>query len=281
MHRTKSKLVSRQKTILIQIGFNFEVTSLAAGGDRCANARKGCGIRILDGSEREAGMNTFVQRVWGGGDGRSSRFHVENNRFMGVRQFRHLPTSLGLKMATRLFGTRPRLPWWPYPAVNAIEAVLEPDWRVLEFGSGRSTLWLADRCAAVVSIESSPVWAAFVQKKSEGCHGAVQVIYRDVEDYPDTGGFADASVDFCVIDGLFRYRCVENALRVIRPGGYLYLDTSESDRDEMVYTEENRERARQMLRQAAQDTGGDFTEYRGLLVGEMFAGEGILMRKGG
>lgn len=225
-------------------------------------------------------MNTFVQRVWGGRDGRLSRFHVEDNRFMGVGQFRHLPASLGLKMATRLFGTRPRRPWWPYPAVNAIEAVLQPDWRVLEFGSGRSTLWLADRCAEVVSIESSPVWAAFVQKKSENCQGAVEVVCRDVEDYPETRGYADASFDLCVIDGLFRYHCLENALRVIRPGGYLYLDTSESNRDELVYSEDGRHRALRMLREVARNTGGEFSEYRGLLVGEMFAGEGALVRKG-
>jgi hypothetical protein len=46
-------------------------------------------------------MNTFVQRVLGGGEGRLGRFHVEDNRFMGAGQLRRLPTSLGLKMATR------------------------------------------------------------------------------------------------------------------------------------------------------------------------------------
>ena len=46
-------------------------------------------------------MNTFVQRVLGGGEGRLGRFHVEDNRFMGAGQFRRVPTSLGLKMATR------------------------------------------------------------------------------------------------------------------------------------------------------------------------------------
>jgi SAM-dependent methyltransferase len=226
-------------------------------------------------------MNNFVQRVWGGGGGRVSRFHDESNRFMGVGQFRHLPTSLGMKVANRLFGTHPRLPGWPYPAVGAIEALLQPDWRVLEFGSGRSSLWLGDRCAEVVSIESSAVWAAYVQKKSEGCTGKVRVLQRDLEDYADTSEFADASFDFCVIDGLLRYRCVQSALRVIRPGGYIYLENSDSDKDALVYTDASHKRVvQQLMHQAAHDTGGELRECRGLVVGQVFAGKGILLRKG-
>lgn len=207
-------------------------------------------------------MNTFVQRM----------------RHAG--QLRHLPASLGIKMANRILGTHLRLPSWPYPAVGAIEALLQPDWRVLEFGSGWSTLWLADRCAEVVSIESSAVWAAFVEKKSETCGAAVQVINRDVEDYADTSAFADASFDLCIVDGLFRHSCFENALRVIRPGGYLYLDISEEPTDQLVYTSEDRRLLRQTVPRAARDTGGELRECRGLIVGQVFAGEGILMRKG-
>jgi len=225
-------------------------------------------------------MNTFIQRVWGASEARSSRFHDENNRFMGLDQFRHLPQSFGMKVATRLFGRHPRQPWWPYPAVRAISALVRPDWKVLEFGSGRSTVWLAQRCAEVVSIESTPVWAAFVQKQVEGCSGEVRVIQRDLESYADTSDFADASFDFCVIDGLVRFRCFENALRVVRPGGYIYLDDSDSDKDALVYRHEGRERVvQQMMCQAAADTGSELREYRGLIVGEVFAGEGLLMRK--
>ncbi|MEN3975980.1 methyltransferase domain-containing protein [Emcibacter sp. SYSU 3D8] len=226
-------------------------------------------------------MNTLVQRVLGTGYGRASRFHDGNNRFMGVGQLRHLPASVGMKVASRLIGSHLRLPGWPYPAVQAIERLVQPDWRVLEFGSGWSTLWLADRCAETVSIESSPVWAAFVQRKSESCRGKVQVIQRELEDYPDTAGFADASFDLCVVDGLCRHDCIENAMRVIRPGGYLYLDNSESGSDGLVYQDGGRQAVQRMVRDTARDTGGELREYRGLIIGEVFAGGGLLMRKGG
>ncbi len=227
-------------------------------------------------------MNNFVQRVLGRGEDRASRFHAVDNRFMGMAQFRHLPISLGIKMANRLLGTHQRLPAWPYPAMRAIETLLQPDWRVLEFGSGWSTLWLADRCAEVITIESSPVWAAFVAKKSETCGATVQVLQRELEDYTDTADFADASVDLCIVDGWFRHRCLENAVRLVRPGGWLYLDISESPRDEMVYADEGQRLAvLEAARQAAAASGGDLQAFRGLVVGEVVAGEGILMRKGG
>jgi predicted O-methyltransferase YrrM len=225
-------------------------------------------------------MNTFVRRVWSGAGRQGSR-HGDGSRFESVVQLRHLPRSLGMKMATRLFGTHARTPGWPYTAMSALARVIQPDWRVLEFGSGWSTLWLADRCAEVISVESSPVWAAFVDKKAEDCVGAVRVIQRELEDYADTGEFADGSVDLCVIDGLVRDQCFESALRVVRSGGYIYLDSSEPDNDPLAYPGPGRKEAVQrMMWQTATETGGELREYRGLIVGEVFSGGGVLLRKG-
>jgi len=193
-----------------------------------------------------------------------------------------LPQSLGLKVANRLFGHTPSAPRWPYPAVRALAALLQPDWRVLEFGAGRSTLWLADRCAEVVSIEGSTVWEAYIRKRAETCSGRVRVIRRDLEDYADTSAFGDASFDLCVIDGVARHRCFGNALRVVRPGGYIYLENSESDEDAALYQHEGDSvLVRRVMRQAASDTGADLREYRGLVVGEVRGGEGVLFRKPG
>lgn len=48
------------------------------------------------------------------------------------------------------------VPWWTYPAIDRVEAVLAERGdrcRVLEFGAGASTLWLARRCKEVHSVE--------------------------------------------------------------------------------------------------------------------------------
>ena len=48
------------------------------------------------------------------------------------------------------------IPWWTYPAIDRVEAFLADRGdrcRVLEFGAGASTLWLARRCKEVHSVE--------------------------------------------------------------------------------------------------------------------------------
>ena len=44
--------------------------------------------------------------------------------------------------------------------IKAIESLLEPTWHVLEYGSGGSTTWFAERVARVTSIEHNQQWAA-------------------------------------------------------------------------------------------------------------------------
>jgi predicted O-methyltransferase YrrM len=48
------------------------------------------------------------------------------------------------------------VPWWSYPAIDRVDALLAARGdrtRVLEFGAGASTAWLAKRCREVHSIE--------------------------------------------------------------------------------------------------------------------------------
>ena len=48
------------------------------------------------------------------------------------------------------------VPWWSYPAIDRVDAVLAgrgDRTRVLEFGAGASTAWLARRCREVHSVE--------------------------------------------------------------------------------------------------------------------------------
>lgn len=48
------------------------------------------------------------------------------------------------------------LPWWGYAAIQFIEERIRRDARALEFGSGNSTCWLAERVASIVTIENDP-----------------------------------------------------------------------------------------------------------------------------
>ncbi|PZS10133.1 MAG: FkbM family methyltransferase, partial [Chloroflexi bacterium] len=45
------------------------------------------------------------------------------------------------------------IPWFSYPALAWLDAVVTGSERVFEFGSGNSTVWFSRRVAEVVSVE--------------------------------------------------------------------------------------------------------------------------------
>jgi len=60
-------------------------------------------------------------------------------------------------------------PWYTLQSIKYIGSLISPDMKVLEYESGYSTLWWAERVAEVTSIERSRDWyerlkAALVQK---------------------------------------------------------------------------------------------------------------------
>jgi predicted O-methyltransferase YrrM len=107
----------------------------------------------------------------------------------------------------------------------------------LEFGSGRSTTWLAWRTARLVSVETDPRWYVVVQRRlaSAGLAGRVdcRLIPADEAKHPDPQrdayigvceGFSPSSLDYVLIDGLYRDLCAVRAVHLVRPGGMLILD---------------------------------------------------------
>ena len=55
------------------------------------------------------------------------------------------------------------VPWWSYGVTDFVESRLRNSMRVLEFGAGGSTTWLASRVQHVVAVENDPQWAAIVR----------------------------------------------------------------------------------------------------------------------
>lgn len=122
-------------------------------------------------------------------------------------------------------------------AVMILDHWLRSTDRGLEWGSGRSTKWLAMRVAHLVSVEHDPVWHERVKADLEARGLASKVDYRLVEapgnQMAEPLGHAyasvaneieDASLDFALIDGQMRLRCAEKALAKLKPGGLLVLD---------------------------------------------------------
>lgn len=127
------------------------------------------------------------------------------------------------------------LPWLTEEANRFLQAYLLPSDVGVEFGSGRSTLWLASHVGRLVSVEHDKEWhrqiaEALMQKQ------VLNVDYRylagDVNDMKGmaaaicgiTDGLPPGQFDFVLVDGVCRDLCAREALRLLRPGGMLVID---------------------------------------------------------
>jgi predicted O-methyltransferase YrrM len=101
--------------------------------------------------------------------------------------------------------------------------------RILEFGSGMSTVWLASRCGFLHSIESDWKWYAAVSQLLKRGELTPHVRYelRDDRGYCDLAEYADGFFDLCIVDGLRRADCIAQAVSKLRSGGHLYWDNSD------------------------------------------------------
>ena len=149
---------------------------------------------------------------------------------MGLSGWLRLPAAL---LRARL-GRVPERPWIVPAAVGWLGRRARRDWRVLELGSGRSTVWLARRAGSVLSFEDNEHWLARAQEllvaagveNAEVRHLPVEHLAAAVEAMPDEN-FDLVVIDFLESPEADRVEAVRAARGKIRPGGYLLLDDSD------------------------------------------------------
>jgi predicted O-methyltransferase YrrM len=125
-------------------------------------------------------------------------------------------------------------PWLTPEAIRLLGALLRPSDTGVEFGSGRSTVWFAQRVAHLTSVEHDERWHADVSATLRD-RGLTNVDYvlapwdpdlpGDQSDYVGTlRRFAVASLDFALIDGAYRDHAARLVMPRIKPGGLLIID---------------------------------------------------------
>ena len=121
-------------------------------------------------------------------------------------------------------------PWLTRDAVVLLERFLRPEFRGLEWGSGRSTRWFTERTASLVSIETEPAWH---EKTRRSLFPRLRSRVRQVlEINPETAIRAADSVDpesldYILVDGRpSRGACCLAATGKLKPGGMLILDNA-------------------------------------------------------
>jgi len=131
----------------------------------------------------------------------------------------------------------PDAPWLTRDAVRMLDQFLRPDMKGFEWGSGKSTIWLAQRLSSLVSVEHNPEWFEIVRQMARK-NRLSNVDQRLASHSPyahQISEFPDSYFDVILIDGELRDSCIRESARKINVGGYICLDNADSEFDVMPF----------------------------------------------
>jgi hypothetical protein len=167
-----------------------------------------------------------LRRILQGDPRKVSRFRDFEGRLPPPSAWPYLIPSVASTVRFKLTGGRAAIPWLGYRATRRIAGLVGPGTRVLEFGSGLSTVWFARRGAEVLSIETREEWAARVRALLAEIPGhRVRVVAAEPPYSPEL--VAGETFDFVLVDGDGRDSAMATALAVVRAGGHVYLDNAD------------------------------------------------------
>lgn len=167
---------------------------------------------------------------------------------------RYLPSWISTNLRPAGTPLRDRQPLIVFEARDWLESFLSRDKVVFEYGSGGSTLFLAERAGKLISVEHDPAWHKAVcqllqergldhcecrLEEPEACAGKAPE-FRDPRsfasrEYPNCTfqayvnsiqSYPNHSFDLVLVDGRARPSCVLAAMPKLKPGGFLLLDDS-------------------------------------------------------
>jgi predicted O-methyltransferase YrrM len=156
-----------------------------------------------------------------------------------MRQFRHwTPRYIMSRLADAAYQRAcPDHPWLTRTANQILASCLRKSDIGLEFGSGRSTLWFARRTQHLTSVEHDESWHKRVRDMlDESRQDNVDYHLFPMDAPEDLGGgaayvkvlerFETESLDYVLVDGMYRDFCALNSLPKIRSGGVLIIDNA-------------------------------------------------------
>jgi len=153
------------------------------------------------------------------------------------RSYKHLTINYVFdRLVEKAYRRRnPELPWLAPAANEFLSGYLKPTDTMLEFGSGRSTLWFCTKVAHITSVEHDPVWYEKITKtlndrkiknvtyllhpKQDNSIPAAKTNYVNA-----AKTIANESLYVALVDGTYRAQCVLVSLPLLKPGGLLVID---------------------------------------------------------
>lgn len=122
-------------------------------------------------------------------------------------------------------GNKMPIPWWPYSFTQFLTSRLKKEYKIFEYGSGNSTLFLGKYISNIVSVEHDSDWYG---KLNLMINSNVNLKLYSEQDYVDSIGMD--KYEIIIIDGIKRNECVIKAINNLSEDGIIIID--DTDRDE-------------------------------------------------
>ena len=119
-------------------------------------------------------------------------------------------------------------PWLSFGAIIALESMVSKDSKVLEFGSGGSTVFWADSCKNVRSYETNPGWYELAKKRLTGYKNTELKLANEKETLDAIDKEPYNYYDFVLIDSypkdIQRLLLAQAVIPKIKINGFMILD---------------------------------------------------------
>ncbi len=156
-----------------------------------------------------------------------------------MRSFSHWsPAYIFHRITDWIYRSRnPQAPWLTPRAIEYLEEALQPGFIGLEYGSGRSTTWFAQRVNNLISVEHNIEWYNRVKSDIEKCHinnvqyhcfskpdNSLNLQTALTSEYVQATAIQENTLDFVLVDGVVRPACVIRSIPLLKNGGLLIID---------------------------------------------------------
>ena len=122
------------------------------------------------------------------------------------------------------------IPWWSYGVIDFVEERLTKNMSILEFGSGGSTVWLADRVAGVVTVENDPEWADIVKSFLPANAYLIELSIPGQLIRADLPVMMRSEFHLLIVDALAnRIECAKAGLPFLAHNGVVLWDNTDGD----------------------------------------------------
>jgi hypothetical protein len=116
--------------------------------------------------------------------------------------------------------------WLPYSLLRFLNARLNKGMRVLEFGSGASSIYFSRRVKQVVSVEDNTDWyTKLLENKPENLF----LILAETKDAYVNIQYEELNFELILVDGEFREDCLFKSIEYLSRDGVIVLDDTNAE----------------------------------------------------